>query len=247
MKITFSLIAAILISSASHAQDALEIIRKSEQNLRGASSKGTIEMKIVRPSYTRTMVLKTWNQGTEYSMVLVTSPSRDKGTTFLKREKEIWNWIPSVERTVKLPPSMMSQNWMGSDFTNDDLVRESSMITDYTHSLEGEETIDSYPSWKLELTPKPDAAVVWGKVITYISKDKYLQLKTEFYDEYGDLVITLRGMDIKTLGGRTLPGTLEMVPADKDGNKTIMTYKELEFDVSFDEGFFTTQNMKRLR
>ncbi|HBF22011.1 MAG: outer membrane lipoprotein-sorting protein [Owenweeksia sp.] len=230
-----------------YAQDATEIIRKSENKLRGDHSSGTVQMTIERPNWSRTMTMKTWSRGTEYSMILVTEPARDQGTVYLKRKSEIWNWVPSVERTIKLPPSMMSQSWMGSDFTNDDLVQESSILKDYTHKLLGEETIRGTACYKIQLTPKEDAAVVWGKVISWISKDDYLQLKTEFYDEDGELVNTMEGFEIKELGGRRLPSKLVMTPANEPGNRTIMRQLELNFDDEQPEGFYTTQNMKRIR
>ena len=204
-------------------------------------------MTIERPGWSRSMTMKTWSRGNEYSMILVTEPARDKGTVYLKRQNEIWNWVPSVERTIKLPPSMMSQSWMGSDFTNDDLVQESSILKDYTHKLLGEESLRNMECYKIKLTPKPEAAVVWGKVITWISKDEYLQLKTEFYDEDDELVNTLEGLEIKELGGKRLPSKLIMTPANEPGNRTIMRQLSLNFNDEQAEGFYTTQNMKRLR
>lgn len=240
-------IAILLVSTVGLAQDASEIIKKSEDKLRGSNSKGEMTMTIERPSWSREISMKTWNRGTENTMIFITGPARDKGTVFLKKDKEIYNWIPNIERTVKLPPSMMMQSWMGSDFTNDDLVQESSLEKDYTHKLAGEATIDGHPCWKIILTPKPEAAVVWGKIIDYISKDEYLQLRSEFYDEDEELVNVMEGKDIKNLGGRILPSKLIMTPVNEENQRTILTYQSLEFDVDIPEGFFTTQNMKRLR
>lgn len=240
-------IAFLFLSTIGFGQNASEIIKKAEEKLRGSNSKGSMTMTIERPSWQRTISMKMWSRGTAYSMIYITDPARDKGTVFLKREKEIYNWIPNIERTVKLPPSMMMQSWMGSDFTNDDLVQESSLEKDYTHKLAGDTTIDGRKAWKIILTPKPNAPVVWGKIIAYISKEEYLQLRSEFYDEDGDLINIMEGKDIKTLGGRLLPAKLIMTPVNEDGHRTIMTYQDLEFDVEIPEGFFTTQNMKRLR
>ena len=142
---------------------------------------------------------------------------------------------------------MMMQSWMGSDFTNDDLVRESSIVVDYTHKLLGEEEIDGRMCYKIELTPKPEAPVVWGKVISWISKEELLQLKTEFYDEEGYLVNTMVGKDVRMIGGRLLPTRLEMIPADEEGKKTVVEQLELTFDAPIDESFFSIQNMKRVR
>lgn len=142
---------------------------------------------------------------------------------------------------------MMGQSWMGSDFTNDDLVRESSILEDYEHEIVGEQTVEGRPCYQIALIPKEDAPVVWGKVLMWISKEKFLQLKTEFYDEDGYLVNTMLGKDIKKMDDRMLPSRLEVIPADEDGHKTIVEYKALKFNDSIDKGFFSLQNMKRVR
>lgn len=229
------------------AQDATDIVKKANDKLRGANTSGKMSMRIERPAWSREISMKTWSRGTGYSLILITAPARDQGTTFLKRQNEIYQWMPNVERTVKLPPSMMMQSWMGSDFTNDDLVEESSMLRDYSHQLEGDTSISGRETWKITLTPNSNAAVVWGKVIVYISKKEHLQLRTEFYDEDGSLVNILEGQEIKELGGRTLPSKLVMTPMEKEDHRTILTYEKLEFDVDIPNGFFTTQNMKRVR
>ena len=164
----------------------------------------------------------------------------------MKRGKEIWNWVPSIERIIKLPPSMMMQNWMGTDFTNDDLVKQSSIVNDYTHKVLATETIEGYPCYKIEMIPNEDAAVVWGKVITWIDKKEYMQLKAEFYDEDGDLINKMIGKSPKLFSGKMLPSIMEMIPVEKKGQKTVMTYNSLEFDTPIDDSFFTTQNMKKV-
>ena len=185
--------------------------------------------------------------GSDYSMIYILEPARDKGTVFLKRQKEIYNWVPSIERTIKLPPSMMMQSWMGSDFTNDDLVQESSVVDDYEHSIIRDSVIDGRAVWKLRLIPKPNAAVVWGKIYTYITKEEYLQVRSEFYDEDDELVNIMQGEDIREIGGRILPTRLVMTPVNEPGHRTILLYHQLSFDLKEDQTFFTTQNMKRIR
>ncbi|MCB0667099.1 MAG: outer membrane lipoprotein-sorting protein [Saprospiraceae bacterium] len=247
MKTLFS-IAFLLVHVFSYGQSALEIVKKADEKARGInSSKGEMKMTIVRPNWSREITIKSWSKGSDYSLMLITAPARDKGTAFLKRDQEIWNWQPTIDRAIKLPPSMMMQSWMGSDFTNDDLVRESSIVVDYTHKLLGEEEIDGRMCYKIELTPKPEAPVVWGKVISWISKEELLQLKTEFYDEEGYLVNTMVGKDVRMIGGRLLPTRLEMIPADEEGKKTVVEQLELTFDAPIDESFFSIQNMKRVR
>ena len=239
----------LIMSTAAYAQNltAKEIIEKADQKQRGETSVGELKMTIIRPTWKREMQMKSWSKGSEYMLILVTGPARDKGTAFLKRENEIWNWQPTIDRTIKLPPSMMMQSWMGSDFTNDDLVRESSIVVDYTHQLLGTETIEGRKCYKIELTPRENAPVVWGKVLSWIDTEEFMQMKAEFYDEDGYLVNTMYGQSIKKMDDRLLPSILEVVPADEEGHKTIVEYLDLNFNQPINESFFSVQNMKRVR
>merc|ERR1712062_21497 len=155
-----------------------EIIKKVQDNANGISNQGEVKMTIVRPTWTREMSIKTWSKGTDFSLILITGPARDKGTAFLKRDKELWNWQPSIDRVIKMPPSMMMQSWMGSDFSNDDMVQQSDPIEDFTHKLLGKETVEGRECYKIEMIPKEDAAVVWGKIIHWVDVKDYLELKT---------------------------------------------------------------------
>jgi len=139
--------------------DAKEIIIKADEKRRGETGTATMTIRIVRPTWSRDMHIKTWSKGSDYSFILITKPARDQGTVFLKRKKEIWNWLPSIERSIKLPPSMMMQSWMGSDFTNDDLIKESSIVDDYKHKVVGDSSILGRNAYKIELIPKPESAV----------------------------------------------------------------------------------------
>lgn len=224
-----------------------EIVRKADEKFRGTSSIGELTMIIERPSWSRTVSMKNWTLGNDYSLIYITAPAKEKGQVFLKRDKEMWNWVPNIERMIKIPPSMMMQSWMGSDFTNDDLVKESSMADDYDQKLLGEEEIQSYNCYKIELIPHDDAAVVWGKVIMWISKEELHWLKAEFYDEDEYLVNTEILSDIKKMDDRVMPTRLEMIPADEEGHKTIMIFEKIDFNVDIKQSFFSQQNMKRIR
>ncbi|UTW63401.1 outer membrane lipoprotein-sorting protein [bacterium SCSIO 12741] len=226
---------------------ARDIVDKANQLTLGNSAKSEMEMTIQRPSWNRTITMKSWSLGTEYSMIYITGPARDKGQVFLKRQTEMWNWMPTVSRMIKIPSSMMGQSWMGSDFTNDDLVRMNSKVEDYTHKLLGEENIGGYDCYKVELIPKEDAAVVWGKLIMWIAKDEFYTMKQENYDEDMELVNTMIGSDIRQMGDRKLPARMELVPADKKNQKTIIVVKWQEFGIDIQEGFFSQQNMKKVR
>lgn len=237
----------LMLAPLLQAQNATEIITKMDQNLRGTTSTQKLTMTIVRPSWQRSVSMTSWSKGQDYSMILITAPAKESGQVFLKRGKEMWNWVPSINRMIKIPPSMMMQSWMGSDFTNDDLVRESSIVNDYDHAIVGEETIRNMPCYKISLDPKPDAPVVWGKVLVWVTKQDYLELKAEFYDEDEELVNSMELSNIRTMSGRRLPTHWEMIPADEEGHKTILEMESAEFNKVIDDGFFSQQNMKRLR
>lgn len=239
----------ILLSlSPAFAQDAKEIVQKADEKWNGEkSSQGTMTMTIVRPTWERTIQFKIWTLERDYSMTLITSPAKEKGQAFLKRKTEMWNWMPSISRMIKLPPAMMADGWMGSDYTNDDILKESSLVVDFTHKIIGSETIDGWDCWKIEMFPNEDAAVVWGKIIKWISKNEFLMMKSEYYDEDEFLVKTELGLDIKTMNGRKIPTKMEIIPADKEDQKTIVIIDEIKFNIDIQDSFFSQQNMKRLR
>jgi outer membrane lipoprotein-sorting protein len=241
-------LAAVLLSpAAARAQDATDIVTKAERHLRGKTNIAETTMRIVRPGWSREMSLKSWESGRDAAMILITAPARDAGTVFLKRGSEVWNWIPSIERIIKIPPSMMMQSWMGSDFTNDDLVKESSIVEDYSHAVVGDSTIEDRDCYVVELLPKPEAAVVWGKLRLWITKKDYLELRVEYYDENGALEREMNMSDVKEMGGRLLPTVLEMHRPDQPNTKTVLRYRSVEFDTPIADGFFSEQNMKRVR
>ena len=239
--------AMIFIVGSLRAQDATEIMKKADQHMRGKTMYSEMTMKVVRPDWSRETSMKSWSKGADYSLILITAPARDKGTAFLKRKSEIWNWLPSVEKVIKIPPSMMMQSWMGSDFTNDDLIKESSVVYDYTHKIVGDSTMGGQDCYKLELIPKPDAAVVWGKLFVWVKKDEPIELRVEFYDEDLELVNIQTLSDIQTMGGRRIPTKFTITPVDKEGHATMLIFKAAEFDKPIKDSFFSEQQMKRIR
>jgi len=226
---------------------AKEIIKKADDKGRGLTNQGTMTLTIVRPDWTRSISLKSWSKGTEYSLIYITAPVKEKGQVFLKRQKDMWNWVPSIERMIKIPPSMMMQSWMGSDYTNDDLVKESSVVVDYTHKLLGKETIRDQECYKIELIPLPDAPVAWGKVITWITVVGFNQWKAEYYDEDMEIINILNAYNIKRMGDRDIPTKLEIEPVGKKGNKTILEMTSAVFNKPIADSFFSLQNMKTIK
>lgn len=229
------------------AQDALSVVKKADEKMRGNSSEIEMTIKTIRPGWTRSIDIKAWVKGSDYSVLLVQSPVKDKGIAFLKRKKEVWNWMPILERTIKLPPSMMSQSWMGTDFTNDDLVKESSIVNDYSHTIIGDTTIDNRSCYFIQMIPKQEAAVVWGKLIVCIDKKDFLELHTRFYDEDGKLINIMNAFDVKLMDGRLIPTRFEMIPMDKKNQKTEMIYRNIKYNLPIPDNFFTVEKMKNLR
>jgi outer membrane lipoprotein-sorting protein len=242
-----AVLAALMPSTTAAQPSADDIVRKADAKMRGTTNYSEMTMTVMRPDWSRTVSLKGWEKGRTYSLTLITAPAKEKGQAFLKRGTEMWNWVPSIDRVIKLPSSMMSQSWMGSDFTNDDLIKESSIVKDYKHTLAGEDTVDSRPCWRITLTPLPDAAVVWGKIESWIAKAGDFQVKTEFYDEDDELINTEHFSDVKVMGGREIPTKMEMIPAGKPGHKTVLVISAAAFDKPLPDDFFSLQNLKRAR
>jgi len=243
-----TLISALLIFAFSNtilAQTATEIIKKAEENAEGKSNYVEMTMKIIRPKWTRTIAFKSVSIENKYSMTLITSPNKEKGQTFMKRQNDLWSYSPKINRFIKLPPSMMSQGWMGSDLSNDDLMKESSLIRDYSHILIKTETVSGKECYKIELIPTDEDDAFWGKLEIWISKDNFLQLKTKYYDDDLELIRTEIASNIKNMDGRQLPTHMEITPAEEPNNKTIININKIKFNPNVKESFFSQQTMKR--
>ena len=237
---------AVLFSSAP-AQDpsGRDILDRVERLLWGNSVQGEYEMSITTPRWQRTLGLRVWMERPNRSFVRIMSPAKEAGIGSLRIGSEMWNYLPSVERVIKIPPSMMLQPWMGSDFTNDDLVKESSILDDYTHKIIGTTTVDGQEAYQVEATPKPQAAVVWGRVLYLVRKRDFMPLKQEFFDERGELVRVMSYSDVRSVGGRTMPTRWEMRPVARPGNATVVLLKDAVFDRPVDEAVFTQRNLQK--
>src|SRR4030042_491869 len=254
MKTRFATILFLLMqglgSNTLRAQaiNATDIVRKADEKFNGEkSSYSVMSMTVIRPEWKRTIEFKSWTLGKDFALAVITAPPKEAGQTFLKRGSEMWSWNPSISRLIKLPPSMMSQGWMGSDYTNDDILRESSVVNDYTHEIVGEESIGGRLCYIIKMTTKEDASIVWGKQIRWIDKKDLLVLKAELYDEDGYLVRTETGSDIKIMDGRTITSKIELVPEEEPENKTLLEIREIKFNITIEENYFSQQNMKRVR
>lgn len=235
-------------SQAQTSDQAKELVRKAQNITLGTNSSSTMTMQIIRPEWTRSVSMESWSIGTDYYLIYITAPARDKGQVFLKREKNMWNWMPGIGRMIKIPPSMMMSSWMGSDFNNDELMKESSLIVDYTHKVVGEESIDGYECYKIELVPLPNAAVVWSKVFLWISKKYDFGIKSEFFGKNDELVNLQYSSEMKTMDGRFLPTKMVIEPVQKTGHQTVLIIEKIKFnDPDVNESLFSQQMMKQIR
>lgn len=240
----------VLIVSAGTVETKLtakEIITKSEDKLRGGAKAYTeMRIDIIRPSWKREMHLKSWAKGTDFSMILITAPKRDRGQVFLKNQKQVWSYIPKFNRITKLPPAAMSQSWMGTDLSNDDLVRESNKVEEFKYELKADTIIGSLPCYHVVLIPNEGTDIIWGKLELFIDKADFITLRNEMYDEDGVLVNVLKSSDIKMMAGMKMATKMEMIPVEKQGEKTVITILKLDTSIDLKDNFFSKQNMKRV-
>jgi outer membrane lipoprotein-sorting protein len=241
------LILLLFVNPTREPETAKSIIEKSDQLMRGNTQKGTYSMTVIRPEWKRSMKFQFWSEGLEKSFILILEPAKEKGVTFLKIEREMWNYIPKINRAIKIPPSMMLQSWMGSDFKNDDLVKESSIVHDYTHTLLGKEEIREFTAFKIELKPKPEAPVVWDRIVEWIRVEDYVPLRAEYYSEKGEHIRTFIFTEIKKIGDRNIPERMELIEEKKPGRRTVLLLEEMEFDKPLPKTVFTMQNLRRAR
>jgi len=228
------------------AMSAKEIVEKSDQIVRGNSSVGMYEITIKTRRWTRTMKMKSFEERKERkSLAEIFAPKKDAGNRFLLMGDRMWQFVPKLQRIIKIAPSMMMESWMGSDFSNDDIVKESSIINDYTHKMLGREIVAGDECYKIELQPKPDAAVVWGKIIYYARVKDYLPLREEFYNEHDVLKKVMTCSNIKDMGGRFIPTVYKMQTLRKKDRYTLMEIKKVRFDIPIPERVFTLQYLKR--
>ncbi|MCF7804392.1 MAG: outer membrane lipoprotein-sorting protein [Candidatus Marinimicrobia bacterium] len=223
--------------------DAREIVRKIDRLYRSESSYAEMEMHIVTPHWERTLRMKTWTQGTEKTFIRITAPKKEAGTATLRIGNEMWNFLPNTNKVMKIPPSMMMGSWMGSDFTNDDLVKEFSLLEDYTFELiDPEDAEDGY--LYIQAEPKDGTPIIWGKQIIKIRAEDYIPVREEYYDEGGTLMRVMNFKDITTFDGRQIPAVMELIPQEEEGKRTELRYLDAEFNTDIDDNIFTLRNLR---
>jgi outer membrane lipoprotein-sorting protein len=241
------LLLSLWFMPSAHAMEVSALIQHIDRLWRGDTSHATMSMTVKTRRYERNMTMEAWSRGKDYSLVLIREPVKDRGIATLKVEQNIWNYLPKINRVTKVPSSMMSGSWMGSHFTNDDLVKESTFEDDYDSTISFEGEREGRIIYEMTAVPKPDAAVVWGKVVMLIEQQTLAPFKALYYDEEGVLVRTLTFDRPQQIAGRTIPMRMSLQPEDKPNESTVILYHDIEFDVPLEESFFSLQSLKRRR
>ena len=233
--------------TAEETPNVVPLIQRTERVLEGRSSVAVLTMAIKTPQYERAIKMKLWSKGRDFTLVRVLEGGpRETNMMTLKREKQLWNYLPQAGRVMKLPSGMMGDSWMGSDFTNDDLVKGSSISTDFTSKVEKTIEHEGRKAWFVTLTPKPEAKVVWGKVEMILDRETCIPLEQRFYDEDNALARRMTYGELKKVGWRTFPMKLTIFPAEK-GRQTQMTYESVELDVDVPDDTFSLRRLQQGR
>ena len=240
-----AVLAAVGGAATTPSVDARAIVDRVDQLLRGDSSEGELTMSVVTRRWTRTLSMRVWSEGTEKALIKVTAPAKEAGTVTLKSGNEIWNYLPKIDRTIRVPTSMMMASWMGSHFTNDDLVKESRLVRDYDIVVEFSGQRDGADVWEFALTPRPEAAVVWGKIVLQVRQKDLMPTWARYYGDDGGHRRTVTFGDYRIMGGRLVPTTTAVVPTDKPDESTVIKYQRLAFDVRLPRDMFTLGALKR--
>ena len=247
----FAVILAVFLGAAfapgqSEDPKARELVRKIDDLYRSDSSYARIEMEIVTPDWRRTLALKGWTQGQSKTLIRILEPKKEAGIGTLRLGNEMWNYLPKTDKVIKIPPSMMMSSWMGSDFTNDDLVRGSSLVEDYEAKVLGVEKAGEREVWRIGLTPKPDSPVVWGKVEMLVDRQSCLPVKQVFFDEEGKEARRLEYGDFRQVGWRQFPARMTFIPSDENRQTSIL-YDQIEFDLDISDDTFGLHRLRQGR
>lgn len=247
-KIGIVFIVVLILSGRMFAEDITgkKIVEDGFNYMRGLASVSVVDMTVHRSEWQRTLTIKAWTKGTSESLFVITAPPKDKGNGTLKRGSEMWTYNPKVNRVIKIPPSMMSQSWMGSDFSNNDLAKSDSLLNDYTHEITGTETHEGKKVYLIKSMPKPQAPVIWGMQTLKIREDD-IMLNQVFYDEDLKPVKEMNTLEIQMMGGKLFPKVWRMKKSDAEEEYTELNYAELEFKDDLPDRLFTVSALKTQR
>jgi outer membrane lipoprotein-sorting protein len=220
------------------------ILNNVDDIYRSNASHGILTLSVKTSNWQRSLTLEQWSKGNDMHLLKVLKPKKEKNLATLRVDKNVWNYMPKVKRVVKIPSSMMSSSWMGSHFTNDDLVKQSRMVIDYDFSITYEGLRDGVDIVEISCIPKKNAAVVWGKVEVIVYRNDFIPLNIVYYDEDLKLSRTLKFSNIQVLGGKKIPLQMKMVPTDEPEESTAILWEKIEFDIVIKDDFFSLRKLQ---
>jgi len=222
------------------------VMNRIDDQYRGAASHGVMEMQVKTRHWSRNMAMESWSLGKDHSLVRILKPRKEKGTATLKAAGDLFTYLSKTDRTIKITSGMMGASWMGSHFTNDDLIRNSRFDQDYHIRMAPVTDDPTETAYRFTLTPRPDAPVVWGRLEVEVRKKDLQPLKQHYYDEDGEEVRVLEFSEHREMDGRVMPLKMVMTPLDSPGEYTRVEWKKIRFDVGLDRGFFTLQKLRSM-
>ncbi|MDH3327186.1 MAG: outer membrane lipoprotein-sorting protein [Gammaproteobacteria bacterium] len=233
------------VHAIDNSSDANSLMRHIDRLWRSDSAHSTMSMTVQTRRYSRTMKMETWSKGKEKSLIIIREPKKDRAIATLKVNENIWNYLPKINRITKVPPSLMSGSWMGSHFTNDDLVKENTYEDDYNSKISFKGLRDNINTIEITSVPKENAAVVWGKVVTLIDQEKFVPISSSYYNEENILVRVMHFSQLEIKDSRLIPMKMTLKPLDKPGESTIVEYHDISFDIPINDNVFSIKQLKR--
>ncbi|MDH4158259.1 MAG: outer membrane lipoprotein-sorting protein [candidate division Zixibacteria bacterium] len=223
--------------------DVKKLMKEVDELYRANSSYAELEMEIITPHWQRTLAMKAWSIGMDKTFIRITAPKKENGVGTLRIENEMWNYLPKTNKVIKIPPSMMMSSWMGSDFTNDDLVKEFSLFEDFTYELVTVEDAEEGLIY-INSIPREDLPIVWGNILIAVREKDHVPVWEKYFDEKGTLMRVLKFSDVRQFRERRIPAVMEMIPQNKEGHKTVIRYNLLEYDIAVDEDVFSLRHLR---
>jgi outer membrane lipoprotein-sorting protein len=242
LAMTLLVTAVPLAAQAARPETAEELVRRVDELYRSETSRALVEMQVVTPNWQRTLRMRVWSRGMTDTFIRVLEPKKEAGFATLRIGNEMWNYLPKIAKVLKVPPSMMMSSWMGSDLTNDDLVKEFTFVDSYRFALTEPESAEPGVAY-VKCVPKEGLPIVWGSVVLAIRKEGLIPLWEKYYDDRGNLARTITFSDVRTFGRRRIPATMELVPEGKPGHRTVLRYLEADFDIHLQPDIFSLRNL----
>ena len=234
------------VSPARSEVDPYQLVKGAIDQWRGMSSYGEVSMTIHRPDWQRTMTMQNWTQGDKDALIRFIAPAKDAGNATLKLDNDMWMFAPKLNQVIKLPASMMTQSWMGSDFSYNDLAKSDQLLSHFTLTLLNTQSVDGQMQYTIEAIPLTNAPVVWGKEILIIGADNILLLE-RFYDQAMLPVKEMKTLKIDTIGGRRYPVLMRMTNLDETEHWTQIETHKAFFNIEIPAFIFTQSNLRNPR